>query len=40
MALEYINQFAFNKMGTVLLVTLVMTLLIDYTSAYFRLRII
>jgi len=39
-ALEYINQFAFNKMGTVLLVTLAMTLLIDYTSAYVRSRII
>lgn len=39
-ALEYINQFSFNKMGTVLIVTLVMTLLIDYTSAYVRARII
>lgn len=39
-ALEYINQFSFNKMGTVLIVTLVMTLLIDYTSAYVRSRII
>jgi len=39
-ALEYINQFSFNKMGTVLIVTLAMTLLIDYTSAYVRSRII
>ncbi len=39
-ALEYINQFSFDKMGTVLIVTLVMTLLIDYTSAYVRARII
>ncbi|MGN6759685.1 MAG: phosphonate ABC transporter, permease protein PhnE [Thermomicrobiales bacterium] len=37
---EYINQFAFNKTGTALLLTLAMTLCIDYGSAYLRSRII
>lgn len=39
-ALEYINQFAFRKTGMVLLVTLAMTLVIDYGSAYLRSKII
>ncbi|MFN8511575.1 MAG: phosphonate ABC transporter, permease protein PhnE [Thermomicrobiales bacterium] len=39
-ALEYINQFAFRKTGMVLLVTLVMTLAIDYGSAYLRSKIL
>lgn len=37
---EYINLFAFEKTGMALLVTLVMTLVIDYSSAYIRSRII